>query len=48
MEVDGNIVFFNEAEAVAAQTLKEVKDAMKINYFDDKALIEAQAERFSK
>ena len=37
-----------KAGAVAAQTLKEVKDAMKINYFDDKALIEAQAERFSK
>lgn len=37
-----------KAEAVAAQTLKEVKDAMKINYFDDKALIEAQTERFSK
>ena len=37
-----------KAEAVAAQSLKEVKDAMKINYFDDKALIEAQAERFSK
>ena len=37
-----------KAESVAAQTLKEVKDAMKINYFDDKALIEAQAERFSK
>lgn len=37
-----------KAEAVAAQTLKEVKDAMKINYFDDKALIETQAERFSK
>ena len=37
-----------KAEAVAAQTLKGVKDAMKINYFDDKALIEAQAERFSK
>ena len=37
-----------KAEAVAAQTLKEVIDAMKINYFDDKALIEAQAERFSK
>ena len=36
------------AEAVASQTFKEVKDAMKINYFDDKALIEAQAERFSK
>ena len=37
-----------KAEAVAAQTLKEVKDAMKIKSFDDKALIEAQAERFSK
>ena len=37
-----------KAEAVAAQTLKEVKDARKFNYFDDKALIEAQAERFSK
>ena len=37
-----------KAEAVAAQTLKEVKDALKINYFDDKALIEAQAERVSK
>ena len=37
-----------KAEAVAAQTLKEVKDALKINYFVDKALIEAQAERFSK
>ena len=37
-----------KAEAVAAQTLKEVKDAMKINYFDDKALIETQAERFTK
>ena len=37
-----------KAEAVAAQTLKEVKDAMKINYFEDKALIEAQADRFSK
>ena len=37
-----------KAEAVAAQTLKEVKDAIKINYFDDRALIEAQAERFSK
>ena len=37
-----------KAEAVAAKKIKEVKDAMKINYFDDKALIEAQAERFSK
>lgn len=36
-----------KAEAVAAQTLKEVKDAMKINYFDDQELINSQAERFS-
>ena len=36
------------AEAKAAETLRDVKAAMKINYFDDKALIEAQAERFSK
>ncbi len=31
---------------VAASTLHEVKDAMKINYFDDRALIEEQAERY--
>ena len=37
-----------KAEAVAAQKLTEVNGARKINYFDDKALIEAQAERFSK
>lgn len=36
-----------KAEAVAAQTLKEVKEAMKINYFDDHELIQSQAERFS-
>lgn len=36
-----------KAEAVAAQTLKEVKEAMKINYFDDQELIQSQAERFS-
>ena len=35
-----------KAEKVAAQTLKEVKDAMKINYFDDNDLIEEQAKRF--
>lgn len=35
-----------KAERVAAQTLAEVKDAMKINYFDDKELIQSQAERF--
>jgi tryptophanyl-tRNA synthetase len=34
------------AEAVAAQTLKEVKEAMKINYFDDVDLIAAQAEKY--
>ena len=35
------------AEKVAAQTLSEVKDAMKINYFEDKALITEQADRFA-
>ena len=37
-----------KAEAVAAQTLKEVKDSMKINYFDDIDLINAQAEKFKE
>ena len=36
-----------EAERVAAQTLKEVKEAMKINYFDDAELIAEQAKRFA-
>lgn len=36
-----------EAERVAAQTLKEVKDAMKINYFDDAELIAEQAKKFA-
>lgn len=35
-----------KAESVAAQTLKDVKEAMKINYFEDQELISAQAERF--
>ena len=34
------------ARAVAAQTLHEMKDAMKINYFDDAALIAEQAEKY--
>lgn len=36
-----------KAREVAAQTLDEVKNAMKINYFDDKNLIEAQAMNYS-
>ncbi|MDE7368528.1 MAG: tryptophan--tRNA ligase [Muribaculaceae bacterium] len=36
-----------EARRVAAQTLAEVRRAMKIDYFDDAALIEEQANRFS-
>ena len=36
-----------KAEAVAAETLKDVKEAMKINYFDDAELIQSQTERFS-
>lgn len=35
-----------KAEAVAAQTLAQVKRSMKINYFEDRALIEEQAKRF--
>ena len=35
-----------EARNTAAQTLSEVRAAMKINYFDDLALIEEQARRF--
>ena len=35
------------AREVAAATLDGVKRAMKINYFEDKAFIEAQAKRFS-
>lgn len=36
----------DKARAVAAQTLKEVKDAMKINYFDDVELIKKQADKY--
>ena len=36
-----------EARAVAANTLSEVRRAMKIDYFDDKALIEEQSHRFT-
>ncbi|MBQ8459158.1 tryptophan--tRNA ligase [bacterium] len=35
------------AEQKAAQTLAEMKSAMKINYFEDKDLIENQAKKFS-
>ena len=35
-----------KAEAKAAKTLAEMKRAMKINYFEDKELIEEQAKRF--
>lgn len=37
-----------KAEQTAAQTLSEVKAAMKINYFDDQELIQSQAERFGE
>lgn len=37
-----------KAERTAAQTLSEVKAAMKINYFDDQELIRSQAERFGE
>ena len=35
------------ARAAAAETLSEVRKAMKINYFDDEALIAEQAARFA-
>ena len=34
------------AREAAAQTLSEVKSAMRINYFEDKELISNQAERY--
>lgn len=35
-----------KAEQVAAETLRDVKNSMKINYFDDTELISSQAEKF--
>jgi tryptophanyl-tRNA synthetase len=35
------------ARAAAAETLADVKRAMRINYFEDKELIAAQAEKYS-
>ena len=37
-----------KARAAAAETLEEVRAAMKINYFDDKELIAGQAEHFAQ
>ena len=37
-----------KARNIAAQTLSEVKSAMKINYFDDEALIASQAEKYKR
>lgn len=37
-----------KARAAAAETLAEVRAAMKINYFDDKELIAGQAEHFAQ
>ena len=34
------------AREVAAQTLSEVKSAMRINYFEDQELIKAQAAKY--
>ncbi len=36
------------AREVAAQTLSEVKSAMKINYFEDIALIQSQSEKYGQ
>ncbi len=37
-----------QARETAAQTMKEVREAMRINYFDDKELIASQAEFYRK
>ncbi len=37
-----------KAREVAAQTLHDVRDAMKINYFDDTDLIASQSEKFGQ
>lgn len=37
-----------EARAVAARTLDKVRRAMRIDYFDDKELIEAQAKKYQQ
>ena len=37
-----------QAREAAAQTLEDVRRAMKINYFDDEELIREQAERFAR
>ena len=36
------------ARAAACETMDQVRRAMKINYFDDRALIQEQALRFQK
>ena len=36
-----------KAERVAAQTLKEMREAMKINYFDHAALIAEQSQKYN-
>ena len=36
----------DEARKIAAQTLAEVKTAMKINYFDDKVLLQEQIDKY--
>ena len=36
-----------KAREIAAETLHEVKDAMRINYFDDRELIRSQAKKYS-
>ena len=38
----------NEAREAAAATLNDVRNAMRINYFDDKELIARQAAEYRK
>ena len=41
---EGSII----ARKKASATLEEMKQAMKINYFDDKDLIESQSQKFGQ
>ena len=45
-QTDPYVIATAEQLAKLAQTLHEVRDAMKINYFDDMELIRSQAKKY--
>ena len=46
--IEGVYEILKKGSEVAAQTLSEVKAAMKINYFDDPAFLEEQIQKFNE